>query len=258
MSYQTPITEADLHAYVDGQLTVARRGEVERYLAQHPAEAEKVRRDIGIRDQLRAHYERVLSEPVPPPLDMRSRRYGWWRPVAAAAAWLVLGIALGWLWQPATLFAPAVMAAPEALERDLVQPASFAHRVYASERLHPVEVSARDEQHLVEWLSKRLRTTLQAPNLAEAGFVLIGGRLLPSTNRMAAQFMYERKDGARVTLYIRRGDWPADQALFSYARHENLGTFYWVDGSLGYALSGNLPRPELLVLSEVVHRSIKP
>lgn len=38
-----PVTEADLHAYVDGLLPPARRTEIEQYLATHPAEAERIR-----------------------------------------------------------------------------------------------------------------------------------------------------------------------------------------------------------------------
>ena len=38
-----PITEADLHAFVDGKLPAARRLEVDAYLAQRPEEAERLR-----------------------------------------------------------------------------------------------------------------------------------------------------------------------------------------------------------------------
>lgn len=259
MSYRTPITEADLHAYVDGQLTDSRRREVEAYLAEHPHEAATVERDIEIRRELHALYDPVLSEPLPPPLDVRPRRlFAVGARLAAVLAWLVLGAAGGWALKTATAPSLDTPPVPMALDQDLVRPAAFAHQIYTTEKAHPVEVSARDEQHLVDWLSQRLRSPIRAPNLAGAGFELVGGRLLPSTNRMAAQFMYQRADGVRVTLYIRRGDWAGERALFGYARHDNVGTFYWVDGELGYALSGSLSRQDLLTLSELVHRSVKP
>ncbi|MEK7734292.1 MAG: anti-sigma factor, partial [Pseudomonadota bacterium] len=94
MSYRTPITEPDLHAYVDAQLTDSRRREVEVYLAGHPHEAAMVERDIEIRQGLHALYDPVLSESVPPPLDVRPRRL-----IAVGvrvAAVLVLGAAGGW------------------------------------------------------------------------------------------------------------------------------------------------------------------
>jgi anti-sigma factor RsiW len=261
MTWRTPITEADLHAYVDGQLTAGRRREVEAYLAEHPREAEQVKRDLEIRQGLRSLFDPVLAEPLPAALQVAPRAR--LRPalrVAAVFAWLTIGAIGGWALKTATAPSAVVTALPAgtSLDQDLLRPAAFAHQIYSLESRHPVEVGARDEQHLVDWLSKRLRTPLRAPNLAEAGFELIGGRLLPSTNRMAAQFMYQRRDGARVTLYIRRGDWPGDRAVFSYARQDEIGTFYWVDGEMGYALSGGLSRQELLSLSELVHKSLRP
>ena len=47
-----PITETDLHAFVDGQLDVARRIEVEDYLAGHPEIAARVMADMRARDAL--------------------------------------------------------------------------------------------------------------------------------------------------------------------------------------------------------------
>lgn len=43
MNNDAPMTETELHAYVDGQLDAARRAAVETYLATNPAEAERVR-----------------------------------------------------------------------------------------------------------------------------------------------------------------------------------------------------------------------
>src|SRR4051812_40465930 len=47
-----PITETDIHAFVDGQLDVARRIEVEDYLAGHPEIAAHVMADMRARDAL--------------------------------------------------------------------------------------------------------------------------------------------------------------------------------------------------------------
>ncbi|PLU24301.1 Fis family transcriptional regulator, partial [Sinorhizobium medicae] len=48
-----PILEADLDAYVDDQLDVARRIEVEAYLSAHPNVAARVMSDLRTRDELR-------------------------------------------------------------------------------------------------------------------------------------------------------------------------------------------------------------
>ena len=48
-----PVTEADLDAYVDDQLDVARRIEIEAYLSTRPAVAARVMSDLRTRDELR-------------------------------------------------------------------------------------------------------------------------------------------------------------------------------------------------------------
>lgn len=73
---------------------------------------------------------------------------------------------------------------------------------------------------------------------------------------MAVQYMYERKDGVRVTLYARRGAWNNEATAFKYAREGNTGVFYWIDGPFGYALVGELSKNELLRLSESVYRTL--
>ena len=57
-----PITEADLHAFVDGKLPAARRLEVDAYLAQRPEEAERLRAYTAQNDELRALFNPVLDE----------------------------------------------------------------------------------------------------------------------------------------------------------------------------------------------------
>ena len=129
--------------------------------------------------------------------------------------------------------------------RDAVQ----AHAVYTPEKRHPVEVSADDEAHLVQWLSKRLGAPLRVPTLAPQGYQLLGGRLLPGEGAPRAQFMYEAADtGAspgvaapRLTLYVTvfpAGSPSATAPVgFQTVRAGGQTTFYWVDERFGYALS---------------------
>jgi anti-sigma factor RsiW len=256
MTNSPPITEADLHAYVDGELSPARHSEVDAYLRTHPEDALAVEEYQRMNRAFRQLYDPVLEEPVPPHLVPRTPRRRLWA-MAAAIGWMSIGGVLGW-WLQST-FEIQVAEAPQQwdqLEPSLVQPATFAHVVYTPEIRHPVEVSAKDEQHLVAWLSKRLHADIRAPNLTAQGYQLIGGRLLPSTNRMAAQFMYEREDGARATLYVRQGAWENETTAFRFERDGSLGVFYWIDGPMGYALSGDLKRSELQVLSKSIYEQL--
>jgi anti-sigma factor RsiW len=256
MTNSTPITEADIHAYVDGELSPTRQSEVEAHLCTHPDDALAAEEYRGINQALKQLYDPVMEEPVPPHLIQQTPPKRLWA-IAAAAAWMSIGVALGWGLHP-KIGVDVAQAPPhwDLLEPNLVQPAAFAHAIYTPEVHHPVEISSEHEQHLTDWLSKRLHTDIQAPNLKPQGYKLVGGRLLPSTNRMAAQFMYEREDGHRATLYVRRGVWENEATAFQFEREDSLGIFYWIDGPLGYALIGNLERTELQQLSEAIYEQL--
>jgi anti-sigma factor RsiW len=60
-----PVTEDELHAYVDGELPPERRGDVEAWLATHPEDAERVRSWQTMAQALHARYDSVADEAVP-------------------------------------------------------------------------------------------------------------------------------------------------------------------------------------------------
>ena len=65
-----PVTEDELHAYVDGELPVERRADVEAWLAAHPDEAERVQSWRAMAEMLHARYDAVAQEPVPARLEL--------------------------------------------------------------------------------------------------------------------------------------------------------------------------------------------
>ena len=65
-----PILEAELHAYVDGELPADRRAAVETWLAAHPQDAARVEAWQAQADLIKARYGGVAQEPVPPRLDL--------------------------------------------------------------------------------------------------------------------------------------------------------------------------------------------
>lgn len=250
------ITDADLHAYVDGQLSQEHRSEVERYLERHPEERRRMLSYRALNEALQKHYLAIAEEPVPErlrrrlPVRVRFRAAGIGR-VAAAATWLMIGGILGAVLQSRLAPSGAI-----GVEADLIRPAAFAHAVYTPERRHPVDVTADQEEHLVDWLSRRLHTQIRAPDLTGLGYHLVGGRLLPSTNRMAAQFMYEDAGGERITLYVRTGVWENAEIAFRYAYENGVGVFYWIDGAKGYAVSGQLDKQTLLRVTTAVYQEL--
>jgi anti-sigma factor RsiW len=251
------VSEDDLQAYVDGWLDPARREAVERHLADHPDEAARVRAYQRQAETLRAALRGPEGEAVPTRL-LRTARGGamrgrapWWPRAAAAVLLLAAGGAAGWGLRGAYQDQSGGVA-QAGFGRELVADAAAAHKVYSVEVRHPVEVRA-EEAHLVAWLSKRVGRPLKAPDLKAFGFRLMGGRLLPVSDGAAAQFMYEDTAGRRVTCYA-RADTGGEETAFRFADENGLSAFYWLDGSMGYALVGPLKRTELFKLAQAVYR----
>lgn len=249
------VTEADLHAYVDGQLPEAARARVEIWLRENPDEASKVAtwrvQNAEIRT-LFADFETSKDSDVA--LVARRRFAIVWPRYSAIAACALLLFGLGAL---SGYYGPQIFDKPELQLTEVQtfpQEAQNAFLVYAGEVRHPVEVFANEEAHLATWLGKRLSIPdLKVPNLQTVGFHLVGGRLLPVDGRPGAMFMYEDQAGERLTVLVGRN--PANRTTsFRFASADNVETFYWIDGELGYAVTGEISRDTLRKVAEECYR----
>ena len=208
----SPITEADLHAFVDQQLSADRACEIEAYLASRPDEFERVESYRAQKRELHALFDPVLDEPLPHRVLRAARpasRWLAWR-IAAAVALALGGGVVGWGLRagldPEVAGSSAARMRTDAVTtaqaRGFAQRAAIAHAVYTPDVRRAVEVSADHEDQLVTWLSKRMGTPMKAPHLQALGYALEGGRLLPGGQGPVAQFMYHDPAGARLTLYV--------------------------------------------------------
>ena len=211
------------------------------------------RRDQEITALIKRTYDPVMVEPVPERLMMRPAS---WLPVARAAAIFALGLGLGLAAYP--LVFRGASAANVASATEFPMRAARAHAVYVTEVRHPVEVDASQQEHLVAWLSKRLGTKLRVPILAEEGYSLLGGRLLPGPEGAVAQFMYQDQSGSRLTLYVSHRAGAESPTAFRFAQQGKVSVFYWIDRDFGYALSGDIDRPALGRVANVVYRQLEP
>lgn len=247
------VNETELNAYLDRQLDDGQAREIEAGLADDDDARATLDAYRNINQTLHQMYDPVLEEDIPQRLLTVTPYRSPWRAIAASGILFVLGGLFGW---QAQLQVENKSTPLSPTEVNLVQPAAFAHSVYAVEVAHPVEVNAEQHEHLNRWLSKRLKTTLNAPDLTQSGYRLIGGRLLPSTqDRMAAQYMYENKTGNRITLYVRRGDWGASQPI-NYQEQNGYALFYWIDEDIGYALASDEGAPHQQDIAREVYRQM--
>lgn len=265
-----------INALVDGQLPTEEQAETMARLASDPLSRDTLQAWQAQREALRSLHLPLLEKPVPASLLAAARHSQqglqrmdrWWRWGGMAAA-VVLAFGVGWVshGQLERLDASSIALGQKQSVQVFMRQASVAHAVFSPEVRHPVEVSAAQQDHLVQWLSKRVGKPLKVPVLATQGYELVGGRLLPGESGARAQFMFQNPAGSRVTLYLGAVDGipvpggaapranPA-QAAFRYSADGPVASFYWVEQGFGYALSGAVSRDELMQLAQLVYQQL--
>ncbi len=242
-----PVTEDELHAYVDGELPAERRSDVEAWLASHPEDAERVQSWRDMADALHARYDAIADEPVPKRLEierlMRQPRRWVYGAIAAGVAAFIVGSGLGWV-------AHGAAAKPSTFQSFTLD-ALDAHRLYVVEVRHPVEVPGNERDHLQAWLSKRCGWTVTAPELGSTGLKLVGGRLLPGPTGPASFLMYESASGERFTVYTAKASTETTQ--MRYMKQDGDGALFWADRGVGYVVSGGSDRERLTQVARLVY-----
>ena len=242
-----PVTEDELHAYIDDELPAERRGDVETWLSAHPDDAERVRSWREMAEALHARYDSVADEPVPPRLSIdrlaRPPRKWMYGAIAATLLAFIAGSGVGWLARGAAV-APSVF-------QNFTVDALDAHRLYVVEVRHPVEVPGSERAHLQQWLTKRCGWNVRAPELDATGLKLVGGRLLPGPTGPASFLMYESASGERFTIYAARA--ATETTQMRYAKQDNDGALFWTDRGVGYVVSGDSDRQRLAQIARLVY-----
>jgi anti-sigma factor RsiW len=249
-----PITEDDLHAFVDEALGPERRIDVDNYLANHPDVSQRVESYRRQRRDLRAAFMPVSEEPVPPELNLvrliearRTSRAARWQ---AAAAVLILGIggAGGW-------FLHTLLGTPRAGIGALAQEATDSYGVFALDRLRPVEIRATDRSELVKWASQRLSRPVAVPDLSASGYRFMGGRMIATSHGPAVLFMYDDDRGTRLVLLSRAMAIDKNAPMAQHSLGSITG-FAWADKGIGYSLVGHISSQLLHSLADEARRQL--
>jgi anti-sigma factor RsiW len=267
----SPISEDDLHAFVDGALDGARHDAVAAYIAQHPDIARRVDAYARHRDLMRAAFAPVADEPVPSQLNLHhlieNRRYdgksvtdhrqdgfqggnaggriawfGGWQGAAAAIALLCVGGGAGWglhgFVQNPDVPVLTALSAPEGIGA-LAREASASYVAYARDRNRPVEIRADKTDDLLRWISDRVGMNLHVPDLTADGYRFMGGRVVATDHGPAAMLMYDDDQGVRLVMLAR--PMQADQNAPMQEHHaDGVTGFSWASMGTGYSVVGPL------------------
>ncbi|MGR3889244.1 anti-sigma factor family protein [Pseudomonas sp. 1152_12] len=227
-----PPSERDLHAYVDHQLLESDRHVLETYLAAHPDVAAQVHAWQQDAQALRASLSGALQQPPNPELDptlIRQRIKHQSRRHFASAAVLLIAVSLGGIggWHAREATQPAMLPMADAMQ---------AFRLFAQDGIMPADYNAQDSSTMQAWLDRYFNQAHRLPDLSQAGFKPVSGRLLTTEQGAAAMVLYEDPQGRRMSFYIRPPG-PENGFLPRGSRSaDGLQAEYWSGSGYNYAM----------------------
>jgi anti-sigma factor RsiW len=208
---------------------------------------------------MHALFPSAANEPVPSRLSphriahrIRTERRQSFVNIAAAITLVVLGSGIGW-------FGRDYMTPTRAASDVLIDAAVTAHSLYIKEKTRAVEVAA-EAPNLMTWLSNRITTPIDAPDLSADGYTFLGGRLLPSDPNdgvpaPAAQLMYENASAERVTLYITAA-LPDKKEAWQLEARNGVEAYYWANDAVTCTIVADLPEDKLRLLGRKVFEQL--
>jgi anti-sigma factor RsiW len=243
-----PPSERDLHAYVDHQLLEADRRQLETWLAAHPDVAAQVHAWQQDAQHLRASLSGALQQPANPELDpalIRQRLKRQSRRQLATAAVLLLAVSIGGLggWQARQATLPAVLPMADAMQ---------AYRLFAQDGILPADYQVQGNGDIQAWLDRYFTQAYRLPDLSQAGFKAVSGRLLTTEQGAAAMVLYEDPQGRRISFYIRPPG-PENKLLPRGSRSaDGLRAEYWSGAGYIYAMVSPTDEPTTQMLKQTV------
>jgi RNA polymerase sigma factor (sigma-70 family) len=122
---------------------------------------------------------------------------------------------------------------------------------------HEAAMSVRADQRddLARWVSNRLNHKVTPPDLAADGYSYIGGRLAATPDGPAGMFMYDDKQGVRLTVFVLPMT-GAENSPMQHVESDKVDGVAWIDKGIGYTVVGKLPQAELQRLADQVRQQL--
>lgn len=253
-----PVSDDDLQAYVDDELDMARRIDVEAYLSGHPIEASRVMADLRIRDELRLALtdapraawsaSKVASNEAARRLGSALSRARLFRRVQQAAV-VALLVGTGWLAHSQMLGVTSVVAS--ALPPAYVDEAVMAHRTAL---VRAVVMASQPGAAGYDPAEIRAATAIVMPELPD-DWKVADVQVFPSAFGPSVEMSVSTKDLGTVSLFaVRPGSFdvvPATMVL-----KDELNAAYWQVGEVAYALVAKADSRELDKAASKLARSL--
>ena len=126
-----------------------------------------------------------------------------------------------------------------------------AYRAFAPSATRPVEIATADHNALTRWIAPQIDRALPIPDLASAGLILLGGRIVPGAASPAILALYENSQRERVGLFIEALDSPPATKVEIKACGDMLCAS-WIAAGHGFALVGRMPSARMTELARQI------
>jgi anti-sigma factor RsiW len=230
-----PVTDTDLDAYVDDQLDVTRRIEVEAFLSARPEAAARVMCDLRTRDELRVALAGSRGMARPATADAarrlerglaRGRIFGVLQRAAAVAAF----VAAGWLANGiiGPMSVTKVVASP--------QPPAYLQEAVSAHRTTLVRETMPSQQEAPNYNAGEIRaaTAIVMPSLPK-DWKVRDVQIYPSRFGPSVEMALDTKDMGLVSLFaIRPGTF--DVVKPTVAPSGDISSAYFQIGEVAYAV----------------------
>jgi anti-sigma factor RsiW len=233
-----PITEADLHAFIDDQLQTERRFDVEDHLSRHPDIAARVIADLRTRDALRLAFGQApTSRPVERVFEAARRleRGLSWRRIGLKlqrAAAIAMLIGCGWFAHAQMgLSITTTVASPQVPA--FVEDARHAHQT-ALMRARMVSQPEVPDYDPAEILAE---TGIQVPEMPK-DWRVVDTQVFPAREGHSVEMTIEAGEIGRVSFFAARTGSFAVIAPTT-APFDDVRAVYWQTGPLAYVLTGS-------------------
>ncbi|MGH6935840.1 MAG: anti-sigma factor family protein [Methylocella sp.] len=271
-----PVSEAELHGFVDGDLDRGRREAVQAFLAASPEDAARVKTWQRLNETIRAAFAPVETEPLlwslpvaPGPEGMAatghtvgghaeaSGNYSW------RARWFAVGLsfASGALLAAGAAYLADRVSAPEA-------PPPSSEGLPLAGMNDTFVTRARSALRSFEPPSAAVRLSsdregpgqdtaaLILPNLPMEGLKLAGIRAMDGEQGQMSCLIYARPDEANIALCVEKAGDLGDTVPRMSGNFPSAA-IYWRQRGANYALVGALPEAELRSLADAVHAQVE-
>ena len=245
-----PDVEAQLDAYLDGELAAVDARELEAHIAQCADCARFRDGRLALRAAIKARVPafqapHALREGVRAALKTTARRslWGWWRPLALAASLAVVAVVAVGSWRLALQ-----RAAGEALADDVLT-----SHVRSLMPGHLTDVLSSDQHTVKPWFNGRLDFSPPVYDFAGRGYPLIGGRLEYVDGRSVAALVYGRRQHVISVLLWPTGRGPTAAAATQTRQGYHL--LHWTAPDYTYWAVSDLALAELQDFAQMVQQA---